>query len=63
MSSVTEKLAAVVALVDGWMEIFGPGTRAHDVMGKQVVSVEFVHQQIHAIVDAPTTPAPGGGDG
>jgi hypothetical protein len=57
VSSVAEKLAAVIALVDGWMEGFGPGTPAHNVMGKQVVSVEFVHQQVHAIVDAPTTAA------
>lgn len=54
MSSDTEKLAAVVALVDSWMAKAGPGTEAHNVMGKQVVSVEFVHSQVHAITDVPS---------
>lgn len=46
-----EKLNAVVALVDSWMDGYGPGTLAENVMGKQVVSVEFLHQQVHAITD------------
>ena len=48
---VQNKLASVIALIDGWMEKYGPGTEADRVMGRQVVSIEFLHGEIHRIVD------------
>lgn len=50
--SAEEKLAAIVALVDGWMEKAGPDSEAHRVFGPQVVGVTFVHDEIHEIADA-----------
>lgn len=40
-------LERVLALVDGWMEGYGPGTKVWDVMGDQVISVPFIHEQVH----------------
>lgn len=40
-------LDAVTALVDGWNDIAGPGTRRENVFGEQVISVKHITEEFH----------------
>lgn len=52
LAAAEGKLAAIRELVDGWKTDAGTGSKAHNVFGQQVVSVDFATEQLLAILDA-----------
>lgn len=49
--SAEEKLQAIVDMIDNWNAQYGHGTRMEVVMGRQVVSTDYLHKRIHDIVN------------
>lgn len=53
-AQLAARLAAVEALADEWERQAGPDSRAHDVYGRQVVTVEHAVASLRAALAAPT---------
>ncbi|APQ42186.1 hypothetical protein PBI_MRMAGOO_83 [Mycobacterium phage MrMagoo] len=46
------KLMAVRNLCQAWLDGYGPGSRAENVFGRQVISVDFIYENIVGLIDA-----------
>ncbi|QSM01123.1 hypothetical protein SEA_NANOSMITE_78 [Mycobacterium phage Nanosmite] len=45
------RVARVRQQVDEWMRDYGPESRANKVFGQQRVSIAFLHEEIHRLID------------